>query len=169
MKRRKRLLAQQRIGERFGRWTIVGIGERAGTHRDFKCRCDCGTVKLINDGNLFQGRSTQCWRCGSATAAVTVGRKVAKLRGIPYVPIRERRCMDCGKPHCGNLNVKRCIACADIRRIGRPMGWSKGPRTLVSVGKEFGVKRQAVFEMVQRRGWDGMLAYYEAKGNDDAE
>ena len=43
------------------------------------------------------------------------------------------------------------------------MGWSKGPRTLVSVGKEFGVTRQAVCAMVQIRGWDGTMAFYKAK------
>jgi len=50
------------IGERFGRWVIV---DSAPSHvrfryRQYLCRCDCGTERVVNWNLLKKGRSSSC-------------------------------------------------------------------------------------------------------------
>lgn len=57
------------IGKRFGRFTVV---EFAGIHttpsgtrrRMWKCRCECGTEKIVSEANLKNGstKSCGCWK-----------------------------------------------------------------------------------------------------------
>ena len=43
-------------GQRFGKWTVSN--ERFGA--DWKCICDCGTVKIIHSSSLKLGTSKSC-------------------------------------------------------------------------------------------------------------
>jgi len=78
-----------RKGDRFGRWTVESIRSRTAKRHglpcgcawgyetprtdpavcfpvkeyDFRCRCDCGTVRTIRAGNLLYGYSLSCG-CG---------------------------------------------------------------------------------------------------------
>jgi hypothetical protein len=48
-------------GRRFGRWTVFALHPkryRGGTV--WHCRCDCGTERVVNGGNLRHGVSTSC-------------------------------------------------------------------------------------------------------------
>lgn len=50
------------IGDRFGRWTVVGSGQR-GSHtqvRRVACRCDCGTERNVAVNTLRHGQSQSC-------------------------------------------------------------------------------------------------------------
>lgn len=53
-------------GKRFGRWTVLRRGPDIeigydGEHRPgWICRCDCGTIRLVNGGSLRSGNSTSC-------------------------------------------------------------------------------------------------------------
>lgn len=50
------------IGQRFGRWTVVAIGNRPPRMREayWRCLCDCGTEKNLSSGNLKSGRTNSC-------------------------------------------------------------------------------------------------------------
>lgn len=78
-----------RKGDRFGRWTVESIRSHTARHHgfrcgcawgwetprtdpavcfpvtkyEFKCCCDCGTVRTVKAGNLLYGRSLSCG-CG---------------------------------------------------------------------------------------------------------
>lgn len=51
-------------GQRFGRWTVLELAERRRSGKTmtlyWKCRCDCGTVKIIRGGNLKTGNTKSC-------------------------------------------------------------------------------------------------------------
>jgi hypothetical protein len=49
-------------GRRFGRWTVVATHrERAhNRHVLWRCRCDCGTERVVSGSCLRQGGSTSC-------------------------------------------------------------------------------------------------------------
>jgi len=47
------------VGTRFGRWTTIGTVVH-GKHPTVPCRCDCGSVKKVQSGNLITGKSTNC-------------------------------------------------------------------------------------------------------------
>jgi hypothetical protein len=48
------------IGQRFGKWTVIGELFRRGTTKYVQCACDCGTQKGVNIYNLASGASPSC-------------------------------------------------------------------------------------------------------------
>jgi hypothetical protein len=48
-------------GATFGKWTI--LRPRYPTNAYSTCQCVCGTIKSIQNSNLYNGRSTQCMAC----------------------------------------------------------------------------------------------------------
>jgi hypothetical protein len=50
------------IGKKFGRLTVLGMGHRSATSRQWywKCRCDCGTEKEIMGCNIRAGVAESC-------------------------------------------------------------------------------------------------------------
>ena len=52
-------------GQRFGRWTVLSLGERIipRGHRYWLCRCDCGTEREVKGGSLRNGSSASCRKC----------------------------------------------------------------------------------------------------------
>ena len=51
------------IGQKFGKWTVVGATEKLLTRRNLKawiCKCDCGTTKIVSQESLRAGKSKSC-------------------------------------------------------------------------------------------------------------
>ncbi len=49
------------IGSRFGRWTVIGPMFRSEkSQRLWPCRCDCGTLKDIQESSMLRGNSKSC-------------------------------------------------------------------------------------------------------------
>ena len=65
------------LGQRFGRLTVIGAGERpeftSYTGLYWRCRCDCGREATVRSQSLLNGntRSCNCLR----TEALVKGRK----------------------------------------------------------------------------------------------
>jgi hypothetical protein len=57
-------------GQPFGKWTVLERGESGcqGQAR-FKCRCECGNVRLVYAQSLRRGRSKSCGRCPNPNKA----------------------------------------------------------------------------------------------------
>jgi hypothetical protein len=48
-------------GAKFGRMTVLRcVGVNKHRARRYECRCDCGTVKVVNGGDLKSGRVLSC-------------------------------------------------------------------------------------------------------------
>ena len=50
-------------GKRFGKWVVIEKVCHKPGHRYYKCRCDCGTEKIICGGDLRRKSTTQCLKC----------------------------------------------------------------------------------------------------------
>ncbi len=50
-------------GHRYGRWTVISRGPRRNLNSFWNCRCDCGTEKQVELGNLRSGNSGGCSGC----------------------------------------------------------------------------------------------------------
>lgn len=63
-------------GQRFGRWTVL---EYAGYDNGvkWKCRCECGRVKIVRSDHLRYGKSTSC---GCFKGEVTAKETAQKIR-----------------------------------------------------------------------------------------
>lgn len=58
---RKNIRSEQRIGQRFGRLTILRIDSRAKDRQAvFVCKCDCGQTKSILGTHIFRGAVQSC-------------------------------------------------------------------------------------------------------------
>ena len=51
-------------GHRYGRWTVISRGPRR-QNSFWNCRCDCGTEKQVELGNLRSGTSGGCSKCAT--------------------------------------------------------------------------------------------------------
>jgi len=71
--RRNDNLYKDLAGQRFGRWTVLERVRREAPHSngawyDWRCRCDCGTERLVDSKSLLSGRSRSCG-CDTAEKA----------------------------------------------------------------------------------------------------
>jgi len=55
-------------GERFGRWVVLSRAEDRGIRSCWLCKCDCGTIKVVQGNNLKKEKQSYgCSRsCGCA-------------------------------------------------------------------------------------------------------
>ena len=56
-------------GQRFGRLTVLGQGERIGDRIGWICRCDCGNIKTIDAHAMKAGHIKSCGCYGRENAA----------------------------------------------------------------------------------------------------
>ncbi|HZW08779.1 MAG TPA: hypothetical protein VFF69_02655 [Phycisphaerales bacterium] len=162
--------ASQRIGERHGRWTIVGV---AGYHR-FLCVCQCGTEQPVARCNLLAGNTRQCRRCQAAQtrrraeerAAAMVGAQWGTLTIVDWRRASDRlqlqwRC-ECGrsgwtsKVRTRGSGCPSCAQRASVRERAairhRGVGY-----TFTDLAERIGVSRQRVTEIYRDRGEQELL------------
>lgn len=48
------------IGQRFGKWTVIGKAESRNGNGYSTCQCDCGIIREVANGNLRNGHSNSC-------------------------------------------------------------------------------------------------------------
>ncbi len=67
----KKPKAGMQTGKRFGKWTVVDVNDFTYLYRkdgkvlerQYRCVCDCGTVKYIRTSHITRGLSKQCDKC----------------------------------------------------------------------------------------------------------
>ena len=47
-------------GERFGRWTVIGLAPSTPRNAKWFCKCECGTIKIVRAATLRNGDSKSC-------------------------------------------------------------------------------------------------------------
>jgi hypothetical protein len=48
-------------GQRFWKWTVLElVGKTPQQEKLYKCRCDCGMIKIVRSGSLLHTRSMSC-------------------------------------------------------------------------------------------------------------
>lgn len=132
----------ERIGERFGKWTIIGEGHVVTNQRYWLCRCVCGTRRHIPAANLYSGASTQCRRCADHARRVN-----------------PNRCAGCGTNI--SRSAVRCLSCDGDRRsaasIDKPRRY---PVSIGTIARQHGISRQAVQCRIKRWGFDKAMELY---------
>lgn len=59
-----KLTGGSKVGQRYGRWTVVFERPRQGRRRMYLCICDCGTVRVVAADSLYEGGgSLSCGIC----------------------------------------------------------------------------------------------------------
>src|SRR5882672_2562193 len=63
---RKYRKSADRVGEKYGHWTVIGIAPRIGTSLRFECRCDCDNRSIVYAKHLIYDRSSSgCQQCAN--------------------------------------------------------------------------------------------------------
>lgn len=57
--KREETSREKMIGRRFGNLMVLGE-ERSGEHKYWKCRCDCGNIKIASTSYLLNGTAKSC-------------------------------------------------------------------------------------------------------------
>lgn len=165
--------AMERLGQRFGRWTVEGVlGYRESEPDTLRLlvRCECGKPADVPLHNLTMGRSRGCADCGRKTAHATMSTRrqiyrerveaEAQTGGRVILGWKKRTplyaCPCCGSPS----EAGRCRTKASADRAGIPR---KYPKSTTKIGQQFGVSRQRIEKVAKERGWDAMLAYFAAR------
>jgi hypothetical protein len=47
-------------GRKFGRWMVLDFDHKVAKNKYWRCRCDCGTLKVVGHSGLVSGASTSC-------------------------------------------------------------------------------------------------------------
>lgn len=68
-----------RIGEKYGKLTIIGIAQKRGRHYYVVCRCDCGNEKIIEISNIL-AKSGMTLSCGCLKESKKVLNKIEHKR-----------------------------------------------------------------------------------------
>ena len=100
------------VGDKFGRLTIVSEAERAGRHRRWNVRCDCGVQLVVYQDPMRDGRTRSCGCLNKEKASarrMTHGKtQTAEYRS--WVQMR-KRCLSPGDPaypQYGGRGIKVC-------------------------------------------------------------
>ena len=98
---------------KYGRWTVIADkGYNKSHHKLLLCRCDCGTERIIQEGNLKEcrTRSCGCLRKEVSTArSTTHGKSNTRLFKI-WMNIRNRcvRCTASDYKYYGGRGISVC-------------------------------------------------------------
>lgn len=49
-----------RVGQRFGRLTVVAYAGRERKRTRWQCLCDCGNTTIVESGNMVEGQTQSC-------------------------------------------------------------------------------------------------------------
>jgi hypothetical protein len=70
------------VGQRFGKLTVVRMGEQSKSGLMWHCECECGTETYVSGNNLRSGSTTGCINCRGLVNLS--GRKFGRLEVISH-------------------------------------------------------------------------------------
>lgn len=158
---------RERIGQRFGRWTIIDVLGYQGTGPRVLCRCECGCERPIPLGNLTFGLSTQCQFCARKQIAERRKRDTA-IRHRQFERAEAKK----GRTVAGwrkNVPLYKCPCCGVLTPSGRCISSQKldvpyrHPESIGTIGRRVGLSSQRIHQLIEQYGWDGMLRNIKAR------
>lgn len=165
---KRRIKLDRLMGQKFGRWTVVGLEFKNTRLWKAPCKCDCGREQDVHTSSLFAGTSTQCRWCASNAHRFQIGEVFGEwvVSGISERPVKGEngRRIKC-RCSCGHVQTicassltsgksKRCTGCSDRRRWKgiTEAYWSKTVTSARMRGLQITVN------------WEQAKAIYDAQG-----
>ena len=122
------------IGKKFNRWTVIDYAPNKNRAVQWKCQCDCGTIRDVSSKNLKTNHSKSCGCLRKIRASEThsidlTGKQIGQLIVLErdeniQVPKNHRFIMWKCQCDCGNIvtissdNLKRQKSCGCIKSFG---------------------------------------------------
>lgn len=92
-----------KVGEVFGRLTVISIGGMVKNVRFIRCKCQCGTLKIVRQGDLREGYTKSCGCLQREVRAATATTHGA-CKGHQTIP--EYQAWAGMKERCHNPNLR---------------------------------------------------------------
>lgn len=126
------MIVEDLSGKHFGHWLVLRRAESDARGRtQWRCRCDCGTERVVNGKHLRRGNSRSCGCNGRKDlAGIATGQRYGLLTVTAKCHGTERRWTarcDCGGvvelTSSELLDVRRSCGCSrDVSYVGRRFG-----------------------------------------------
>lgn len=107
-------------GVRFGRWCVVAGAQSLGRGPRWECRCDCGTVSVVEQRSLLSGASGSCG-CQRHEAQSAIMARLNTRHGCSGTPEYQiwkgivRRCLNPLRPEFKNYGGRGITICDEWR------------------------------------------------------
>jgi hypothetical protein len=103
-------------GTVIGKWTILADAEKTTAgHAAARCRCACGTVRVVTASSLRRGKSLSCGCRPKARPARSV-QPPPRVNGLGET-LRVRPCLRCSRPRLSSKAQRLCRACAETETV----------------------------------------------------
>ena len=126
------------IGQKFGRWTVIGRDTTKKGTAYWLCKCDCGTERSVCGSSLRNGTSTSCGcyrtensRINNGTYKNEIGNRYGKLVVVAKdeeLSLIKHRAQWVCKCDCGNFKIVSSKCLRD--------GKTKSCGCMLSIGEE---------------------------------
>ncbi len=122
-----------KIGQNFGRWTVIEFGYIANRKNHYwLCKCECGNIKNVFDGSLKFGRSKSCGCLSSELSTqrfVTHGMSdTATYHSWSHMRSRCRNPDNLKYKNYGGRGIKICARWSKFANFIKDMGEKPGPQ-----------------------------------------
>lgn len=78
-------------GKKYGKLVLLEEVEASGTKRRFRCKCSCGSEKIVRLDHLRSGHTQSCGNCGIEHEGEKMSiRDWAAMAGMPESTLRAR-------------------------------------------------------------------------------
>lgn len=129
-------MTKVRVGDRFGRWTVVGFEHDEAGKRFAVCRCDCGGSGRVTSSNLGSGASRSCGCLNREVAAARLsthgeashGRQTPEYRAWKAMHERCTNPKQDGWKNYGGRGIRACERWNDYRAFLADMGRKPSPQ-----------------------------------------
>lgn len=127
-------------GQRFGKWTVLeNTNNKKGGHFLWKCKCDCGTIKLVDGQHLKSGTTKSCGcLCTELFRDNLIGQRFGKLTVIekatqPDTVKSKGHAYWLCKCDCGNKTIVRASSLKDKTITGCGCQSSLGEQKIIQL------------------------------------
>ena len=100
-------------GKKFNRLTVVGRAPNRGKSTMWNCKCDCGTITVVDSPSIKDGHTKSCGCYNRECLTLPEGEAAFNKLYADYRHQAERRglAFELSKDHFHELNKLRCIYC----------------------------------------------------------
>lgn len=120
------LRALDLVGERFGRWYVLGFDHADARGRQYwLCKCDCGAEKVVSGSSLRSGHSTSCGCLKGELSRERVTKHGMRYDRLYHIwSHMKQRCVNENNPHYSLYGGRGIFICDEWLKFENFRDWA---------------------------------------------